>query len=300
MAPRVAPGRGRRGGPGLAALARRALEEDRWREDRTSRALLPADLRVRARLVAQASGTLSGIAAARAVAAVARLTVLSTARDGSRVRPGSVVLRVEGRARAVLAAERTMLNFLMHASGVASATRRAVEGARGARRPLEVWGTRKTLPGLRDLEKQAIVDGGGRPHRRDLRDAILVKSPHLALRPLAAAVHRARGAARGRERVEVEVRSIREALVATRAGADALLLDNLSPRRARAVVRSLERAGLRAGRWIELSGGVRPETVRRYRRVGADAVSIGALTHSAPALPFHLELEAAGLRRPRP
>ena len=178
----------------------------------------------------------------------------------------------------------------MHASGVATETRRAVEGTRGARRPLEVWATRKTLPGLRDLEKAAVVHGGGRPHRRDLSDAVLIKNNHLALVPLSEAVARARARSRPGEPVEVEVRSAAQAVRAARAGANALLLDNLSPRTARQVVRSLERAGLRRGCWVELSGGITPGGVPRYRSVGADAVSLGGLTHSAPALPFHLLL----------
>ena len=193
--------------------------------------------------------------------------------------------------------ERTILNFVMHASGVASETRRAVDAARGARRPLEVWATRKTLPGLRDLEKDAVVHGGGRPHRRDLSDAVLIKNNHLALVPLREAVLRARARARPGERVEVEVRSRSQAVAAARAGADALLLDNLSPVAARAIVRALERSGLRRGRFIELSGGITPDRVRGYRSVGADAVSLGGITHSAPALPFHLALGTGRLKR---
>ena len=216
--------------------------------------------------------------------------------DGSSVRKGQVVLRLRGDARRILAGERTILNFLMHASGVASATRRAVEGARGARRPLEVWATRKTLPGLRDLEKAAVVHGGGRPHRRDLSDGVLIKNNHLALVPLTEAVARARSRARPGERIEVEVGTAAQAVRAARAGADALLLDNLRPREARGVVRALERAGLRRGRWVELSGGITPARVRLYRSVGADAVSLGGITHSAPALPFHLTLRPGPLR----
>jgi len=250
-----------------------------------------------ARVVAQGDGVLSGVNFAREVARVHGVSCAARRKDGSRVRPGTVVLQLRGDARRILAIERTLLNFLMHASGVATATRHAVDGARGASHPLEVWATRKTLPGLRDLEKAAVVHGGGRPHRRDLSDAVLIKNNHLALVPLAAAVRRVRALAGPRERVQVEVRSAAEALAAVRAGADALLLDNLTPREARSVVRALESAGLRRGRWVELSGGITPESVRRYRSVGADAVSLGSLTHSAPALPFHLLLEPAPLRR---
>ncbi len=286
--------------PGIGALARAALAEDRFRADRTTRALVPPGLRVRARVVAQSRGVLSGTEAVRAIAGAARLRVLDALPDGRIVRRGTVVVRLEGDARAILSAERTLLNFLMHASGVATATRRAVDGARGATPRLRVLATRKTLPGLRDLEKAAVVHGGGYPHRRDLAAAYLIKNNHLAIVPLAAAVVRARARAGPATPVEVEVRTAGQALAAARAGADTILIDNAGPRRARAIVRALAHAGLRAGRTVELSGGIAPGDVRRYRSVGADAVSLGALTHSAPALPFHLRLETPRLRRPRP
>jgi len=288
--PRAAP-------RGAAALARRALREDGFGRDRTSRAVVPDRATAEGRVVAQASGVLSGIRFARAIARAAGLRALARRADGARVRPGLEVLVLRGNARRVLGAERTILNVLMHASGVASATARAVRAGRGR---LEVYATRKTLPGLRDLEKAAVAHGGGRPHRRDLSAAILVKSNHLALVPLESAVRRASGSARRGERVQVEVRSAREAVRAARAGAGALLVDNASPARARRIVRALETARLRRGRWVELSGGIVPSRVGAYRGTGADAVSLGALTHSAPALPFHLVLRPARLRRPPP
>jgi len=172
----------------------------------------------------------------------------------------------------------------------ATETARAVRAA-GKRPPgVQVLATRKTLPGLRDLEKAAVVHGGGRPHRRDLSDGLLVKTNHLALVGVEEAVRRARRRARPGEPVEVEVRTATEALRAARAGADALLLDNSSPSRAEHVVRALSTAGLRSGLSVELSGGLTPARLRRYRGVGADAASLGGLTHSAPALPFHLRL----------
>lgn len=273
-------------------LARRALREDRSSRDRTTRLLLARPVSAEARVIAQAKGVLSGMSAARALARAQRLSITFARPDGSRVQPGMVVLRLRGDARRILATERTILNFVMHASGVATETRRAVEGARGARRPLEVWATRKTLPGLRDLEKAAVVHGGGHPHRRDLSDAVLIKNNHLALVALPDAVARARARARPDEPVEVEVRTAAQAVTAARAGADALLLDNVSPRRAREIVQKLEQQDLRRGRWVELSGGITPGRVPLYRSVGADAVSLGGLTHSAPALPFHLILRS--------
>ncbi len=280
----------------LRRSVRAALAEDRAGRDRTTRAILPGPVRAEAVVTAQAPGVLSGIDAARAAARLGGLTVRKARRDGAAIRPGSVVLVVRGDARRILAVERTLLNFLMHASGVATATARAVRAVGGGR-TLEVWGTRKTLPGLRDLEKAAVRHGGGRPHRRDLASGLLVKNNHLARVPLEEAVRRARRAARPGERVEVEVRSVREALRAARAGADALLLDNRTPREARRIVRALARAGLRRGRWIELSGGITPATIARFRRTGADAASLGSLTHSAPAVPFHLAVHPVALRR---
>jgi nicotinate-nucleotide pyrophosphorylase (carboxylating) len=290
----------RRPRPAYATLARTALAEDRASRDRTTRAVLPRRLRAQAHVMAQAPGVLSGGEAARAIARAAGLTARIRVLDGSAVRPGQVVMTLDGDAHRIFAAERSILNVLMHASGIATATARAVRGTWGSRGRLEVWATRKTLPGLRDLEKAAVVDGGGFPHRRDLSDGLLVKSNHLAIVPLEVAIARVRRRARRGERVEVEVRTPEEALRAARAGAGALLIDNASPSGARAIVRALERAGLRSGRWVELSGGITPETVGRYRQVGADAVSLGALTHSAAALPFHLRLEPVALSRLRP
>lgn len=272
-------------------LVRTALREDRVGRDRTTRALLPRAVQAKGVVLAQRPGIVSGTEAAKVAARAVGLRVVRAVPDGSSVRPGQVVVEVRGDARAILAVERTVLNLLMHASGVATATAQAVRAARSGRRPvLRVLATRKTLPGLRDLEKAAVVHGGGGPHRRDLSEGILVKSNHLALVGIEEAVRRVRGVARRGEPVEVEVRTVAEALRAARAGADTLLLDNAPPRRARSIVRALAEAGLRRGRTIELSGGITPERLACYRDVGADAASLGSVTHSAPALPFHLRL----------
>jgi nicotinate-nucleotide pyrophosphorylase (carboxylating) len=280
--------RARRGA--LERLVRTALAEDRVGRDRTTRAVLPRAVPAEGLVLAQRRAIVSGTVAAGVAARAAGLRVSRAVREGTPVRPGEVVLSVRGDARAILRVERTILNLLMHASGVATATARAVRAARGARPALRILATRKTLPGLRDLEKAAVVHGGGHPHRRDLADGILVKSNHLAVVGIEEAVRRARRRARPSEPVEVEVRSVTEALRAARAGADALLLDNASPRRARSIVQALVAAGLRKGLSIELSGGITAERLPRYRSVGADAVSLGSLTHSAPAAPFHLRL----------
>jgi nicotinate-nucleotide pyrophosphorylase (carboxylating) len=274
----------------LERLVRSALAEDRVGRDRTTRALLPRAVPAEGVVLAQRGAVVSGVEAAALAARAVGLTVERLVPDGHRIRPGQVVLAVRGDARAILRAERTILNLLMHASGVATATSRAVRAAGTGRTSLRILATRKTLPGLRDLEKAAVVHGGGGPHRRDLADAILVKSNHLVLVGIEEAVRRARRSARRGEPVEVEVRTVREALRAVHAGADVLLIDNASPRTARSIVRALVDAGLRAGVSVELSGGITAETLARYRTVGADSASLGALTHSAPAVPFHLRL----------
>jgi len=276
--------------PSFERLARRALAEDRAALDRTTRAVLPRPVRAEGRVIAQGRGTLSGLQAAVAAARAVGLAVSRAGNDGTKVRPGTVVLTVRGDARAILRAERTILNLLMHASGVATATARAVRAAGGGRSALRVLATRKTLPGLRDLEKAAVIHGGGHPHRRDLSEAILVKTNHLALVRLEEAVRRARARAREGEAVEVEVRTAREALRAVRAGATSLLVDNASPMRARSVVAALRAERLRGRVSVELSGGITARNLRRYRSVGADAASLGSLTHSAVAVPFHLRL----------
>lgn len=289
--------------PGAAATARliaAALDEDRWAEDRTSRAIVRRGAAAVGVISAQAAGIVSGTSAAAAVARRAGLAVARVRPDGRPVRPGTVVLVLRGDARRLLALERTLLNVLMHASGVATATRAAVRAAGTGGGRLEVWGTRKTLPGLRDLERAAIRHGGGHPHRRDLADGLLAKTNHLALVPLERAIAALRRVRRRGERVEVEVRSATEAIRAARAGADALLLDNRSPPEARRIVAALRAAGLRRAVWVELSGGITPANIGRYATTGADAASLGALTHSARALPFHLVLHPAVLRRRAP
>ena len=267
----------------LVALA---LREDRATQDRTTRALFPARRAAVAYVIAQRGGVISGLRAAARIGRGKGLRIRALVRDGATVRSGLRVLELRGDLRTILGVERTVLNFLMHLSGVATSTRSAVRAGRGS---FEVFGTRKTLPGLRDLEKEAIVHGGGRPHRHDLASGILVKTNHLAFVPIGTAIARIRRAYGDRWPIEVEVRTAREARAAVKAGADALLVDNASPARARAIIRAA-RGPIRKRRrlWVEISGGLSTATLPRYRAVGADAASLGELTHSARALPFHL------------
>ena len=270
---------------------RRYLEEDRTDQDRTSRSIIPPGLRARGEVIAQARGVVSGLVPAQELARLLHLRVQTTARDGERVRPGRIVLRLEGEARSILAGERTLLNLLMHLSGVATATDAAVRAARRGSSRAIVAATRKTLPGLRDLEKAAVVHGGGVPHRRDLSDALLIKNNHLALVPLGRAIELARRASPELPLI-VEARTEREALQAVRARVGRVLLDNLRAAQVARIARTLARAGLRRRVVLEVSGGLTARNVTRYFRAGADVASLGCLTHSAPALPFHLRVQA--------
>jgi nicotinate-nucleotide pyrophosphorylase (carboxylating) len=274
--------------PGAVALLRAELRSDGADRDVTTRALLPSYRAGRAVILAERSGVLSGAEAVARLARSVGLKARRSRRDGARLRPGDVVLELTGDARTILGTERTLLNALMHLSGVATATAQAVAAVRSGGGRVEVFATRKTLPGLRDLEKAAVVHGGGYPHRRDLADGRLIKGNHRALVPVPEAIARLRRRGGRAAPIQVEVATIAEAQEAVDAGAQAILVDNLPPARLRAVVAAVRARPRGQEVWIEASGGITLRTARRFAATGVDAVSLGALTHSAPALPFHL------------
>ena len=265
-----------------AELVAAALAEDLGeRGDITSALLIPEDARLAARVVSRADGVLAGRAAGEEVLRQTGVAGRWLLEDGARLEPGTVVAEVEGPARAVLGAERTLLNLLCHLSGVATLTAAYVRAAA----PAAVLDTRKTTPGMRALEKAAVVAGGGANHRMGLFDRVLVKDNHLALAGagLAGAVARARRELPGVV-VEVEADDLDGVRAALEAGADWILLDNMTPERLR------EAVALVAGRArTEASGGMTLEGARAAGRAGVDAVSVGALTHSAPALDLGLD-----------
>ena len=280
----------------LLKLAQRALEEDQAKDDRTTQALFPHRLPSKALIVAEAPARVAGLAYVASIGRSFGVRTHPYVREGALVAPGDPVMTVSGDLRRILAAERTMLNGLMHLSGVATATAHAARAALAGRGGPAIFATRKTLPGLRAVEKWAVELGGGEPHRMDLASGLLVKNNHLTAVSIEEAVDRLRRRWGSRWPIEIEVRSAEEAIRAGRAGANAILIDNQSPGDAAGIVRALERAGLRDRVWVELSGGITEENVGRYRSIGADAVSLGSLTHSAPSVPFHLTV----LRTRRP
>ncbi len=279
---------------GLKAVVTRALAEDLGSGDVTSEATVPADARGRARIVQKQPGVVFGLALVAetmrqcGIEDVDNLVVEGQWRDSV----PAEVLFASGPAAALLAAERTALNFLGHLSGVATLTARfagAVAGTGAA-----ILDTRKTTPGLRGLEKAAVLAGGGRNHRMGLYDAILIKENHIALAgSLAKAVYGARSKYPDLA-VEVECRNLDEVAYALGTGADILLLDNMDLETLRGAVRLRdENAGAGKGPSLEASGGVDLETVRGIAETGVDLISVGALTHSAPTLDFSMLIELA-------
>jgi nicotinate-nucleotide pyrophosphorylase (carboxylating) len=281
-------------GEPLKDLVARALAEDVGSGDVTSETTVPGGARARARIVQKQAGVAFGFEAVEeamrqcGVEHVDRLVVEGQWRQEV---PAEALLAT-GPAAAVLAAERTALNFLGHLSGVATLTARFVEAVAGT--GAHILDTRKTTPGLRGLEKAAVAAGGGRNHRLGLYDAILIKENHIALAgSVAKAIYAAR---KGRPElaVEIECRNLDEVAYALGTGADILLLDNMDNETLRgAVALRDQNAGNSAGPSLEASGGVNLETVRGIAETGVDLISVGALTHSAPTLDFSLLLEPA-------
>ncbi|HYH79261.1 MAG TPA: carboxylating nicotinate-nucleotide diphosphorylase [Longimicrobium sp.] len=274
------------------ALIEAALAEDVGAGDFTSLWTVPDDRRAVARIVAKAPGVVAGTEVAVEVfrRVDPSLSVLVDAGDGAAVEPGDVVMRVVGPARSILTAERTALNFMQRLSGVATVTRRYVREVAGT--GARVIDTRKTTPGMRLLEKAAVVAGGGANHRGGLHDMVMIKDNHIAAAGgIAAAVAAVRARNDRGLRVEVETTTLDEVRQALAAGVDRIMFDNMTPELMAEAVALVAAAEPRPE--TEASGGITLETIAAFARSGVDFISVGALTHSAPALDLSLRLEAA-------
>lgn len=266
---------------------RRALDEDLGYGDLTTEATVPEGVEVSGRIIARASGVVAGLPVDAAVFAELDASVRfePVVEDGAAVEPGQVIAALRGPARAILSGERVALNFLQQLSGVATATRSIVEQIEGTRAVL--LDTRKTVPGLRALQRYAVRVGGGSNHRFNLFDGVLIKENHiLAAGGIAAALARARAAVGPFTPVEIEVERLDQLEEAIAHGADMVLLDNMTPDQMR------EAVALAAGRVkLEASGDITVERARSVAETGVDYLSSGALTHSAPALNLSLRLD---------
>lgn len=276
--------------PEVNELIDRAIQEDLNIGDATTDALMPDDLQAKAIIHSKGSGVLSG---AEVGAAVFRridplLEVEIVRVDGSVVEKDSVILRISGSAATMLKAERTAVNFMQHLSGVATTTARYVEAVKGT--GAKIIDTRKTIPGMRSLEKYAVRCGGGRNHRQNLGDGVLIKDNHIAAlkrtgMSLAEVVMKAHEHASHTIKIEVEVTTVTEAEEALQAGAQLLLLDNMSNREMRNAVEINKGRAL-----LEASGGINLTTVKEVAATGVDLISVGALTHSAEALDISMDI----------
>ena len=263
-----------------------ALNEDINYIDTTTDLMIPENARSKARFLAKAEGVLCGIDVALRVFALLDPTFQATVykKDGGRVQPGDVIAEVEGSTRFLLKGERTALNLLQHLSGVATATDRCVRIVKGTN--ASIADTRKTLPGLRSLQKYAVTVGGGRNHRFNLSDGAMLKDNHIdAAGGITAAVTAIRGKLGHMVKLEVETRNLAEVKEALEAGADVIMLDNMD---CPAMAEAVKLVGGKA--LLEASGGITDETLRAVAETGVDIISIGALTHSVKALDISMKI----------
>lgn len=276
----------------LIEKIKKFLDEDIGYGDITSMTLIPDSQMAKAKLYFKEPGVVSGLAEAAAVFKTLGCSVQQMVKDGERTEARKTLLSVEGSARALLMGERLALNLVGRMAGIATMTSNIVSDVTQRNPSTRVAATRKTLPGLREFDKRAVVHGGGDPHRFGLDDCVLIKDNHLELVPsVSEAVKRARDGISFTKMIEIEVRSLDEAVEAARAGADIIMFDNMCPDEIRVNLRKLDALGLREGFIFEASGGITAENAGDYAAAGVDVVSLGALTHSVCSLDVKLEIE---------
>ena len=271
------------------------LAEDVGYGDITTEALIDREETAEGRVVCKKNATIAGIEEALIALELVGCKATAATHDGDRAKAGSVILSARGPARALLNVERTLLNLLSHMSGVATATADLVSIAnRESRGKIRIACTRKTLPGLRYFEKRAVELGGGDAHRLRLDDAVLIKDNHLALAgSVTECVRKAKKNVSFTKKIEIEVTKSGQAVEAAQAGADIILLDNMTPEEAANSAALLISRGLRDQVLVELSGGITRENLASYAKTGVDVISVGAITHSASAIDMSLEIRSS-------
>ena len=267
----------------------RFLAEDIGRKDITS-ALVPRK-KITARIVTKESAVIAGTTHAREIFGLKNCTSRILKKDGTKAKTGQDIMRITGDARNVLSCERTALNLLARMSGIATQTRQMVDMLPDG---VELYATRKTAPGLREFDKQAVVAGGGKRHRNRLDESVMIKDNHIAVvttgsgsESLEDLIRRTR---RTYDTLEVEVESVSEAVLAAKSGATTIMLDNLTASQTGAAVRALTKAGLRDVVRLEASGGITRRNIASYARTGVDMISVGSITSSAASIDMSLEI----------
>ena len=257
-------------------------------EDITTKALIPPDKFIKAKIISREKGILSGIDLVDNIFQEFSIKTTIKKHDGDKLAEDDIIMEIDGDAGTILSVERTVLNILMRMSGISTITAMLVEKVNDN---VIIAGTRKTTPGLQFLEKEAIRVGGGDTHRFRLDDCILIKDNHIAIvGSVKESVELAKNYVSFTKKVEVEVESTKDALEAAMAGADIIMLDNMNPDEIRNVLNALENKGLRNKILIEVSGGINQDNIVNYGETGVDVISTGYITHSAKSLDMSLEI----------
>ena len=267
------------------------LRQDIGFEDITTKALIPPDLEIKARIVSNDDGVAAGVGLVSTLLREFSLTVKVKKDDGEDLKSGDCIMELNGNASSILTLERTVLNLLMRMSGIATITSKMVGEAEKINPVVIVAGTRKTTPGLQFFEKDAIRLGGGDTHRYRLDDCVLIKDNHLALvGDVKVAVEKAREYVSFTKKIEVEVENLDDAIIAADSGVDIIMLDNMDFEDIKLVLTALEVEGFRDDVLIEVSGGINLSNIAEYAETGVDIISSGYITHSAQALDMNLEI----------
>lgn len=280
------------GNPLLRETLLRFVQEDAPWGDLTTELTVDPEDEARGKIVAKTSGVFAGREEVETLTSLFNLKTNLKIKDGERFEANTILGEIYGKAKDILLIERTLLNLLSHMCSIATATRAATDLIKSKGLKTRIAATRKTHPGLRLFEKKAVKIGGGDTHRMDLSSMVLIKDNHINLcGSVGEAVKRARAAASFATKVEVEVRSLAEALEAAEAGADIIMLDNMSPEGVKEVVKEFERRGLRNRVLLEASGGINQTNLLDYAQAGVDIISMGSLTLSPPPVDLSLEVE---------
>jgi nicotinate-nucleotide pyrophosphorylase (carboxylating) len=270
---------------------RQMINEDIGFEDITTNALIDPEIRVKAEIITRENGIASGTDVARVICDDFGINYTIYKFDGDSISSGDVLISLEGNARVIMGIERTLLNLMMKMAGIATLTSKMVRKVREVNQNIIVASTRKTTPGIQFLEKSAVKSGGGDPHRFRLDDCVMIKDNHrMMVGDLEVAIKRARSHVSFTKKIEVEVESIEDAILAARAGADIIMLDNMLPLEIKEVLKELDNNHLRENIIVEASGGINPDNIIDYALTGVDVISMGFITHSAPTLDLSLEI----------
>lgn len=271
------------------------LREDIGRGDITSNSVLKPNLLASSTILCKDSeqAVVAGLREVGIIFDLCKCSCTALVDEGSMVSHGNEVMRIKGRARDILKAERTALNLLMRMSGIATETKKFVEVVKKISKDIEIAGTRKTAPGLRSFDKKAIKIGGGRTHRNSLDEMVLIKDNHLLLTgSIRESISSAKKLVGNNIKVECEVTDLQSAIEAINFGADVIMLDNFSPNEVENATRVLKELGLRQKCLLEISGGISLANVSQFAKSNPDIISVGSLTHSAKSVDFSLEVDS--------